>query len=400
MFCLRTAFLNIRRHKQKSILVVLISLIIAFFAFIYVSGIQTNQQQLDALPKSIPVTARIENMDGSKVVGLEISDSLLDNVYNSGYVKDLYYSVQLAANFSDVPNESDKGKEIPVRAVNDINAIPNYKDSNIKLDDSTSIDFLRGKDALCIADDVWLQMKDLSVGDTININLYGLEYDPSSDTFSYMTIGPCSLLIAGSMTSSDSYIICPAGWAREKCEAADVNFYPDSASFTVADPMNLDAFKAAMKKFYLMPVNPQAQAKVYGDALSVEDETFIKTATRLKSNLGVLYSFAAIVFLVIGIIGYAISYLLMQGRRAEVVIMRSLGTSRKECVLIMFYEYAALGLLGSLLGMLFPVIFTGFAVWSFLAFLMFFAGFALGVICAALNISKLTAMSGFVKVEA
>jgi predicted lysophospholipase L1 biosynthesis ABC-type transport system permease subunit len=91
----------------------------------------------------------------------------------------------------------------------------------------------------------------------------------------------------------------------------------------------------------------------------------------------------------------------MQSRRTEVVLMRSLGTSRAACVLVMLFEYASLGLLGALFGMLCAVIFAGFAgAAPLLAFLMFFASFVLGAAGAAFQISRRTAMSGLVKVEA
>lgn len=403
MFCLKTALLNIKRRKQKSMLVVLISLIIASFAFVYAGGIQTNEQELNSLPQAIPVTANITNLDGSQVAGLEIGESLLEKINNSGFVKNLYYSAQLEANFSSVPDEKDKPKKIFIRAVNDINAIPNYQNMNIELDGSLSLEYLRGNDARCIADDVWLQMNGLSVGDSIGINLYCLKFDPSDDTFTLVPLGTHSLLIAGSMSSSGEVsmnLLCPAGWAKEQHAAAGVNFSLDSAAFTVADPLHLNEFKAAMKELYLMPVDPRAMAKIFGSALIVYDETFIKTATRLQSHLATLYGFAAVVFAVIVLVGYALSYLFMQSRRIEVVLMRSLGTSRKECVLVMFFEYASLGFWGSLLGLLVSVIFTGFSgAGPLLAFLIFFASFVIGIAGSSYQLSKLTAMSGLVKAE-
>lgn len=405
MFCLKTALLNIKRHKQKSMLVVLISLLIASFAFVYVSGIQTSEQQLAALPQAIPVTARIENLDGSKIAGLEISGKTLDAINDSGYVKDLYYSVQIRANFSSVPNENEKAKEIELRAVNDINAIPNYQDLSIKLDGSVTPDFLRGNEAKCIADDYWLQRNDLSVGDGIELNLYCLKYEPNDYSFRCVPLGTSSLLIVGSMTSSVEVpvsLLCPAAWAREKHTAADVTFLADSAMFTVADSLHLDEFKAAMKKLYLMPINPVAEnAQVFGSALSVQDEIFIKTATRIMSTLSVLYTFAAVIVVVVALTGYALAYLFMQTRRIEVVLMRSLGTTRRECMLVMFYEYAALGFFGSLLGMLGCAFIAGSAgAIQILAFLVFLASFAGGIAGAASRLCRQNIMSGFIKAEA
>ncbi len=405
MFCLKTALLNIKRRKQKSILVVLISLLIASFAFVYVGGVQTNEHQLAALPQAIPVTARIENLDGSEIAGLEISGKTVDAINDSGYVKDLYYSVQIRANFSSIPDESEKAKEIELRAVNDINAIPNYQDLNIELDGSVTLDFLRGNEAKCIADYDWLQRNDLSVGDTIELNLYCLKYEPKDYAFRCAPLGTYSLLIAGSMTSSAEVagsLLCPAAWVKEKHRTAGETFLTDSAMFTVADPLHLDEFKAAMKKLYLMPINPVAEnARVYGNALSVQDEIFIKTATRIMSTLSVLYTFAAVIIVVVALTGYALAYLFMQTRRIEVVLMRSLGTTRRECMFVMFYEYAALGLFGSLLGMLGSAIIAGSAgAIQILAFLVFLVSFAGGIAGAASRLCRQNIMSGFIKAEA
>ncbi len=404
MFCFNTALLNIKRHKQKSILVVLISLLVVFFVFIYAGGIVTNQSRYDNLPRELSVTARIENPNGSQVVGLIISEQTIGKIRNSGFAKDLYYSTRMAANFSSMPDE--KGAYIEIRGVNDIKAVPNYKDKNIKLKSTVDIGFLNGRDALCLAGDIFMQENDLAVGDTIAINLYGYLYDSSTETFIYVPLGSCSLLIVGSISSSSGEdlsamdILCPVEWARGKHQEAGASFYYDSARFTVSDSMNLNAFKAAMKKSYLLPVDPLSEHSVSGMALRVQDETFIKTVTRLKNSLTLLYAFAPVVFAVIALTGYAVSYLLMQSRRADIVIMRTLGTSRTACIAIMFLEFAALGLAGAVLGTCCSAIFTGFTDLRALPIaLLFIASFMLGITGAAFKISRRTAMSGLVKVE-
>lgn len=408
MFCVNTALLNIKRHKQKSLLVVLVSLLVVFFLFIYINSIITNQLQFDNLPKALPVTARIVNHNGSQVVGLIIGEQMINNVKNSGFVKDLYYSVRMAANFSSMPGEQDAFKSIFIQAVNDIEAVPNYKDRNIELKSAVDIGFLHGSDAMCIADDMFMQRNNLAIGDSIAINLYGFRYDPSDETFMYVPLGSCSLLIVGSMSPSASggdasvmNLLCPVGWAKEKHLEAGASFYFDSARFTVLDPMNLNAFKDAMRKNYLLSVDPLSEQSVAGDALSVQDETFIKTATRLRNSLSVLYAFAPIVFIVTAFVGYAVSYLLMQSRRTDIVIMRSLGTSRAKCIAVFSLEYAALGLVGAVIGLGLSVIFMGFAGFGplFVA-LLYVLSFMLGITGAAFQISRRTAMSGFLKVEA
>lgn len=400
MFCLKTAFVNIKRHKQKSVLVVLVCMLIVFFVFIYINSINTNEDQLRELPHSLPVDAQIQNLKGSQSVGLIIGGDMVENIERSGYVKGLYSSAQMVANFSSLDDE-DKVKEIFVKSINDINAVVNVKDRTVDLMDSVNLDFLSGSDAMCIADEDFLYDKDLSIGDTIDINLYGLSYDSKSNEFEHVPLGSCSLLIAGSISSgTGAHIICPNSWAKNMHIAANANFNLDSASFTVADPMDLNAFKAAMKACHLMSVNPLAEGKIYGGALSVRDEMFIKTITRLRDSLSMLYAFAPVIFAVITLIGYALSYLLMQTRRTDIMIMRSLGTSSAACMATMFLEYAALALIGALLGTVFSLIFTGFSSFSaLLAALVFTVSFLLGISAASFQISTRNIMTGFVKAE-
>ncbi len=401
MFCLKTALLNIRRHRQKSVLVVLVCMLAVFFVFIFVNSIKTNEEQLVELPRSLPVDAQIQNLNGSQAVGLIIGGAMVENIEKSGYVKDLYCSAQMVANFSSLDDE-DKVKEIFLKSINDINAIANVKDSTVKLIDGVDVGFLNGNEALCIADENFLYDKDLSIGDTIDINLYGLSYDSQSREFEHVPLGPCSLLIAGSISSGgESHIICPHGWAKGMHLAAGANFNLESTSFTVADPMDLNAFKQAMKKCHLMSVNPLAEGNIYGGALSVRDEIFIKTVTRIRDSLSMLYAFAPVIFAVTALIGYALSYLLMQSRRAEIMIMRSLGASRPVCMTVMFIEYAVLGLAGTLLGTLCSAVSAGFLGLSpLLAALLFILSFLIGILCAAFQISARNIMSGFIKVEA
>lgn len=406
MFCLKTAILNIKRHKSKSILVLLTCTLTVFFAFVFMNSIETNQNQLLSLPQALPVTAQIENIVGSRIVGLQISEDTVNQLSVSKHVKNLLYTAQLGANFPDIPDEANQYKQISIMAANDIRALPNLQDAQIKLTDAANTDFLRGTDALCLADDVFMQQNGLSPGDTVDLALYALKSQEDGQSFTYVSLGNCSLRIVGTMTLPvntslvKTDLLCPAGWAKEKSDGAGEPFRLDSASFTVADPLDLNAFKAAMKDMYLLPVVPTAQFSIYGIALVVKDETFIQTASHLKNSLAVLYAFAPVIFIVIALVGYAMAYLLMQSRRAELVIMRSLGSSRGGCVLIMFIEYAVLGLAGCLIGAACAALWAGFS-WNTLSVAMlFFASLMLGVLAAAFQISRGNTMTGLKKTEA
>jgi hypothetical protein len=406
MFCLRIALLSMRRRRSKSTLVALTCAAVVVFVFFYMNNIDTNRKELLSLPQALPVAAQIENLSGSRIVGLEIQEKLVDQIASSGFIRDLRYTTRLAANFPSVPDEINKFKTISIIGVNDIRAVPDLQEGQGERMDGLDTDFLRGQDALCLADAFFLKENGLSVGETVDLALYALKADQNGISFVFVPLGNRSLRIVGtldSVTAGDQGridLICPAGWAKEKATQAGEDFYLDSASFTVARPLELNAFKEAMKGLYLLPVNPMAEpSSIKGCALSVKDEAFIATAGRVKNNLATLYSFAFVIFIVIAAIGYAIAYLLMQGRRIDIAVMRSLGTSRKDCAKIMLVEYGALGLAGCLLGALCAALWLGPA-WSALWLTPpFLASLMLGILAAALQISRLNTMTGLVKTE-
>ncbi len=406
MFSIKTAFLNIKRHKSKGVLIILICMLIVFFVSVYINSIETSEQQLADLPNAVPVTARVFNLIGSQIVGLEIKEERLLNTRDSSYVKDMFYTAQLAANFASLPNEENAFKEIRISAVNDIKAVSNIKDKKVEFTDGANENFLYGEDALCLAGDLFMQNNSLHLGDTLELALYAYVYNSDTMVFQFEPLGTCSLKIAGCISSAtyasamDSDLICPVGWAKAMHVKAGLDMYYDSATFKVADPLNLNAFKKEMDELGWMSVIPTAQSSLKGNTLKVRDETFITTAERLKNNLSGLYTFAPIILAVIALVGYAISYLLMQSRRRDIVIMRSLGTSRAACVSIMLLEFSALGLLGSLAGLAASALLIGFSKISTpLLALLFFVSFLLGILAAALQLSKRNIMSGLNKTE-
>jgi hypothetical protein len=405
MFCIRNAFLNIKRHKRKSILIVAICILIVFFVCVYVNNIETSEEQLANLPSAIPVTANISNLVGSKIVGLEINEGWLLKTRDAATVKDMLYTAQILANFASMPDEEDAYKEIQIAAVSEARAISNIKDKKLEFMDGVDESCLMGKDAVCLASEDFLLQNGLEVGDTMELALYTRVYDSYSIAFHPETLGTSNLRIVGRITSEvfttmDSALICPLGWARDLHVKVGQDMHYDSAAFTVADPLNLNAFKEEMDDIGWMDAIPTANESPKGESVRVRDETFIKTAENLKNNLAGLYTFLPIVFVVVALVGYAISYLLMQSRRRDIVLMRSLGVRRLACVMVMLLEFTALSLAGSLLGLAVSALLIGFASADTpLMAMLFFASFLLGIAVASVQLSGVNLMTGLNKTE-
>ena len=93
----------------------------------------------------------------------------------------------------------------------------------------------------------------------------------------------------------------------------------------------------------------------------------------------------AALFLVVGLLGFIISWLMVSSRRMELAIMRGLGASPLRAFASFFLEQAALCLLGCIIGVLaMTVLYPGGVLWlagaGFLA--CYLAGCALSVLTA------------------
>jgi len=384
---------------------VLVSAVCAVFVLIYLNSIKSNQEQLLMFSRELPVTARIMNGDGSMEKGLYLRKELIDNIESTGFVKDPLYTTRLAAVFptGDIGDSEDIAM---ILCANQERAIPDYEDRKIILEEGASMDFLLGNDPVCLAGEYFLERNNLSIGDTIDIKLYTRQFGPAGYIYEYEWLADCSLRIIGSISAASSDfefsrvdILCPLGWAEEMHAREGREFTLDSASFTVSDSLRLNEFKEEMRKFYLQGVSPEGSRSIKGDALSVSDEIFILSASRVKDTLRILYTFAPVMFIIIALVGYTSSYLLIQARRLDIAIMSSLGTGPAACIATMIIEYAILGLIGCLIGNAFAAPWTGFNINTLLYSMLFFASLMIGISTATLRISRFNTMTGLIKNE-
>lgn len=361
MFFLKSAVYNAKRHTAKSAIAVLVCLFIVAFLLIYIGSLQANRRQRENIPGVMPIEAWMSNLNGSLSVGLLIPERYVVGFEESGHVKDLAYNVLLVAAIGKVSEEEEKTltRFEEVVGINDYIAYPALSPENITFIDGESRAFILTDQAYCIADENFMEEKGLKLGDSVLFTLYYHTYPFDSFDLTYRRLGEYTLRIVGAYpTALDSGellppdIILPMKWLRKTFERADVLFNANMARFKVADPLSLNEFKAEMKAMNLLPVNAQTKHSHRGEALTVNDETFVRAMSSANDNIALMEAFLPFVFTAIIVLGYIVSYLLTNGRKQEIAVMRSLGVSRRGCFALLFLENAMLGLLGSALGVL------------------------------------------------
>jgi len=288
---------------------------------------------------------------------------------------------------------------IIITAVNTLSAVPNLSADNVTFAEGADIDILSTNQTVCLITEDFPLRHGLGIGEIMPLTLYYYEY-PSSEYEILMIypLGFFDLTIAGvigdMVWESGDFIppdvILPVDWVRGAYAQIDAAFYPTNSSFTVADPLRLDEFKAEMQSFNLMETIPTADFSHNGNSLMVSDKIFIEAASHLRENLRLLGFFLPFILAIVVFVGYLTSYLLMQNRRREFAVMRSLGTGQKACFYIFMSENAVLALCGGLLGSLAAALLIESTVIGvlFLSTGIFFVCYLLGTAAALYGLGR------------
>lgn len=365
------------RSRGRSVLVLCIAALLAACMAFYVGNIGVNKAALQSLSDSVPVTVRITSRNGAKTAGLNIEAKPFDHLTEAG-VHDVRCTAVAAGAFSPEVRAQEMflGGDTIVRAGNSLEALELSAD-NLHFADGQSAAFLSGDSAQCVIGEDYAERTGLHPGDTLSLEIYMVRQSMNGTI--YRMIGDAALEIIGTHSApGGADVILPVNFLRTEAETAGVSFLYDSCSALVDDSTHLKDFKAEMQK-YFMDINPSAEDPNAGDALSVEDELFVKTASRLRQNIALFQSMLVPFFaLIIGLVVLT-TFLTMRSTRRDMAIARSLGVSKWRCAAPNFISTVLLDMLGC--AVILPILSAALHIPALSAH----AIFGLFTLCAALG---------------
>ena len=365
------------RSRGRSVLVLCIAALLAACMAFYVGNIGVNKAALQSLSDSVPVTVRITSRNGAKTAGLNIEAKPFDHLTEAG-VHDVRCTAVAAGAFSPEVRAQEMflGGDTIVRAGNSLEALELSAD-NLHFADGQSAAFLSGDSAQCVIGEDYAERTGLHPGDTLSLEIYTVRQSMNGTI--YRMIGDAALEIIGTHSApGGADVILPVNFLRTEAETAGVSFLYDSCSALVDDSTHLKDFKAEMQK-YFMDINPSAEDPNAGDALSVEDELFVKTASRLRQNIALFQSMLVPFFaLIIGLVVLT-TFLTMRSTRRDMAIARSLGVSKWRCAAPNFISTVLLDMLGC--AVILPILSAALHIPALSAH----AIFGLFTLCAALG---------------
>lgn len=314
---------NIRRHAGKSICSFAFSLTLVLLLGIYLGNLSKIHSQIANLSESMPVYARVYNSTGNENRHLLIKQEFVDGIRASKHVREVKETAELIGK-----NEDEESYQI------------------LALEDEKLGGLSSGQ---CLVSTTFLKNNGLKAGDKISLSVYYFALDIMAGRLTEQFLTQMEFEIAGSY-DMDEDIHIPLPHAKEMFGQTGTAYHASSLGFRVREPKLLNDFKKEMKELGLQTIQSGEKETWQGCALGVEDATFMEASMKLENNKTLLQSFLPVIFLVLLVAEYLVSWLLLQSRRQEFAIMRALGKSRRACSKNLLAEQMVLILGGMIAG--------------------------------------------------
>ena len=410
----RFALLSAKRGGWRSGIVPAVALVLTVTIGILIVGTSGRSQQLDELYENSQLKGQVVALNGQNATKLDVSVPSARKLWKSGYLSDI--SVSMSWNYwlqEEMPLYGDnsfgyEAREIWIRnqpvlaAANNLDAIPEFYYT-----DRPEIQWLEGWDENFLSDtelrpiytfvntdgeisydkispypvlagNAFLEKRDLKLGDETYIMLrIWILVKVQQEYFTGILELPLPVKIVGSFqqTGQKANLYIPLGfWCNpdwimgetdimEEGEGLPSTLYSaknkeqlyystitfQTCRFTLTSAYELEPFKN-----FLSDNSYSQVGKIDSNRTTVllMDQEFTETLSGLRRYITFSSILLPVLFLAVALIGFIISWLMINGRRMEFAILRGIGASRRRVFSTFFLEQAALCIIGCLTGAL------------------------------------------------
>lgn len=393
---------NIRRHRVKSILNGMISMMAVVVLTVYMGNLTGARQQFRELPEAIPVRGTVMNAKGDLKSRLFIRQQVLDMVYESSYIGEIWETAELIGhlrsgeeNGTEITAQTNQKEqaaiaeqpdEFSILGINNPGSIYEDSENDLVWADGWNWEQFQSGSHVCIAARSFVENQNRNLGESLSCSLerygpaeigLGLKREPLN-AIELQIVGIVEDTQDGNQAAAEVFL--PLESVRQIYEENDKVYAASSLAFTVQDPMELNALKQELRETGLTSVIPSSEGNYAGSALRMDDDVFIQAAAGLEKNVSLLEGFQPFVLLIVLLAGYMVPHLLLQGRRGEYAVMRALGTGKKRCTILFFTEHMVLAMAGGFVGAAVSTLFgaagfpTAMCVWIIYTVLLYGRG--------------------------
>lgn len=404
----RFALLSAKRGGWRSAVVPAVALVMTLFLGVLAGDAQTWDSQLDGLYQSAVLGGQVVSSNGRWYAGLSIPTDSLRRLWKSGALEDISMSIGWNYWFDDeMPffsntsfgEENRKAwiaRQPKLIAVNDLSAAQDFY-----YDQQPEIEWLEGWDESFLASTEYgsfleritqgrwsmlnidtqslpdypvlvsrqlMERRGLELGQHVAVPIRFTHSDQDYTVYIGLTV-----VGVYTQTGADANLYVPLSfwcgpeWVTGEADLLDPGERPnvsfrteeerekyyyfatrfETCRFTLKSAYELEDFRD-----YLAEVDFSAVGRLGKNRITVllRDQTFTETVGGLNRYIAFGRLLFPVLFALVCVLGFIVSWLMVNGRRMEFAIMRGVGASRGRVFLSFFLEQGLLCLTGCVLG--------------------------------------------------
>ena len=382
---LKYAALSMRRGVVRTAAVVLLCLTVAVFFGRLTASLDGYREQLDAYRENAGITGFATDSRGQLIDGLLVRSTVVNQTLGSGLISDHTVThtiahcevIESAADPADLPYADMDGKDLPKYGsfafdpydlrlfyaakwvvTNSVGDSPTFhfaKEKDVAWADGYSDADFTGEAEICALPQTFMDEHGIRLGDTVRF-LY-LE----SESKGYPILARADVKVVGAYAAelATPIVYSPIGYDPALARNGYTDRFGNPASakrrtydsfrFTLDRADDLDALRQALDEAGFTYVRSGVRLKPYA---IIEDEIYLNTTHSMERQIqyvGVLYD---ALYIIAGVIGLVLAWLMTLSRRKEISVMRAMGTQPFRILLNFQTEQFVLSGAGILLGVL------------------------------------------------
>lgn len=158
-----------------------------------------------------------------------------------------------------------------------------------------------------------------------------------------------------------------------------------AATFTLKNTDSLSAFRDYLEK------EDYSQIGKMGDnrrVIVIQDKQLVETVQSLKNHIRLIETIKPVMLILFGIVGFAVSYLLIRHRMNEFAIMRSMGAKKRQVFFSFFLEQLMLFFIGLIPTAIYAIVLPGKIILYIIPLLCFVFCYLLGTALALIMMNR------------
>lgn len=397
---LRYALLSIRRGGPREAVVVAVSAVLAVVIIVLGGVYRGWENQLDVALQETQLEGQVTSSDGRSFSGLALPISNMRELVALDDVGEIYVSIrEVYWMAEDMPAFGGGGfaqerRQAWIDSQSEIVCVNNLKGAKEFYFTDPSVEWIDGYDEGVLADetyptiygallgiekdkemkpypavvsDSFMENHHLAPGVAftclvrgggalpqelpVSLKIVGVYHQTGNRAHIYLPLSafiPPDVLFSEDLPSGNSYGFRYGAWTEDNYKAYIYDYYfLSSCRFTLTSAAHLEEARAALDQAgFGWPGHLGAKRTT----LILRDASFVKMTENLSRYLSMGRVMLGLIFAVVALLGFIISWLMISGRKREFAVMRGFGAKRGRLFLSFFWEQALLCALGCAIG--------------------------------------------------